>query len=130
MKYLVVDYGTKRIGIAVSDDTAALAFPLTTIAAGPQAAQALAEIARREGAAEVVLGESRNFKGEANAVMEDIAKFKVSLEAAGLVVVYEPEFMTSALAVREGETKDIDASAAAIILQSHQDRMKWRTDVE
>jgi molecular chaperone DnaK (HSP70) len=34
MKYLGIDYGTKRIGVAVSDDTGSIAFPLAVIPAG------------------------------------------------------------------------------------------------
>ena len=135
MKYLGIDYGTKRIGLATSDTGGSLAFPLTTVKAGPRALGEIVEILKKEGVESVVLGESRNFKGETNKVMEDIEQFKKDLEElAGLSVAYEAEFLTSAGAARQFEgdfgrgekpsQEKLDASAAAMILQSFLDRMK------
>jgi putative Holliday junction resolvase len=135
MKYLGIDYGTKRIGLATSDTGGSLAFPLTTIKAGPRALGEIVAIIKKEGVEAVVMGESRNFKGEPNAVMENIEQFKKDLEElAGLPVAYEAEFLTSAGAARQFEgdfgRKDkpsqekLDASAAAMILQSFLDRNK------
>lgn len=127
MKYLGIDYGTKRIGLATSDDTDTVAFPLTVVAAGPEAMGKIVEEIQKNKVEKIVLGESHNLKNEPNDVMEDIELFKKDLEElTQLPVVYEPEFMTSALASREGETKKgkLDASAAALILQSFLDRNK------
>jgi putative holliday junction resolvase len=123
MKYLGIDYGTKRIGVAVSDDNHTLAFPLAVVETGPNALTEIAELLEKNRAEKIVLGESRNFKNEPNPLQEDIEQFKKDLEElTKLSVVFEPEFMTSALAAREGETKNIDASAAALILQSYLDK--------
>jgi putative Holliday junction resolvase len=147
MKYLGIDYGTKRIGVAVSDDTGTLAFPLGLVASGEGALEEVLELARENGVETVVMGESRNFKGEANPLMEKIEKFKVALEAAGKKVILEPEYMTSAAAEhqhthshdahtgrptrKEAVSKEfLDSSAAALILQSFLDRRKQQTDVE
>lgn len=134
MKYLGIDYGTKRIGLATSDEEGKVAFPLTTIPAGPEALQKVDSLVHKQKVGKIVIGESRNYKNEPNLVMEDIEQFKKDLaELTGLEVVYEPEFMTSAMALRQAqdkrgerkeETKEIDASAAALILQSYLDRMK------
>jgi putative Holliday junction resolvase len=136
MKYLGIDYGTKRIGVAVSDETGSVAFPLTTIEAGPEALSQIATLIQEQGAGGVVLGESRNFKGEANLVMESIEQFKKDLEdLAGMPVVYEAEFFSSAAAARQytPEVKSrkenpsqekLDAAAAALILQNYLDRKK------
>ena len=135
MKYLGIDYGTKRIGLATSDTGGSLAFPLTTVKAGPRALEEIAQIIKKEGVKKIVLGESRNFKGEANKVMEDIEQFKKDIEElSGLPVAYEAEFLTSAGAARQFEgdfgrkekpSQDkLDASAAAMILQSYLDRNK------
>lgn len=136
MKYLGIDYGTKRIGVAVSDDTGSLAFPLTVIQAGREALGDVIALINKNEAEEIVLGESKNLKDGENAVMEDIAQFKKDLtELSQLPVHYESEFFTSALAARqfapEGKSRKenpsqekLDASAAAVILQSFLDRMK------
>lgn len=141
MRYLGIDYGTKRIGVAVSDDEGRVAFPLTTVAAGAKALSEVAELTKQHGAGKVVLGESRDFKGAANPVQEDIEQFKKDLEElSGLSVVYEQEFLTSAMAERQGTQprrpvsrprvgvpteasgEKLDAAAAALILQSYLDR--------
>lgn len=136
MKYLGIDYGTKKIGIAVSDETGSVAFPHSTVAAGKEALSRVAALIKEEGAESVVLGESRDYKGQPNAVMEDIEQFKKDLEElAGVPVAYEQEFLSSAAAARqyapeEGSRKanpaqdKLDAAAAALILQSYLDRKK------
>jgi len=123
MKYLGIDYGTKRIGIAVSDEGGRVAFPLAAVESGRSALSEIAELVKKNGAEKIIIGESRNFKNEPNAVMEDIEQFKKDLEELShLPVEYEPEFFTSAQAQREGESKRLDAAAAALILQSYLDR--------
>lgn len=136
MKYLGIDYGTKRIGVAVSDDTGSLAFPLATVKAGPQALSEVAALAKDNGAQALVIGESRDNAGKPNEVMEDIEQFAKDIgELTGLPVEYEREFFTSTMAARQfaPEQKSrkanpshatLDASAAALILQSYLDRNK------
>ncbi len=142
MRYLGIDYGTKRIGLALSDSEGKMAFPLSVIKNEKQAASLIAEICKKEAVNEIIVGESKDFKGEPNAVMEKIEKFKTELEKiTGLVVHYEPEYMTSAQAdrvhfqnpsisrksglnLRRPKVKNdkLDASAAALILQSYLDK--------
>src|SRR3990167_8315006 len=101
MKYLGIDYGTKRIGVAVSDEGGSMAFPLTTIEAGPKALETVILCVQKNHIEKIIIGESRNFKNEPNLVMEDIEQFKKDLaQLTQLPVEYEPEFMTSAAAGR------------------------------
>ncbi len=149
MKYIGIDYGTKRVGVALSDDTGSLAFPLGVISAGPHAtprraveyiSAQIVELASKECVSTVVVGESRDYSGQENAVMKQVKLFANALEASGLVVVYEQEFMTSVAAARQyapdGSRKEnlshdkLDSAAAAIILQSYLDRQKYRDSVE
>src|SRR3569623_914386 len=135
MKYLGIDYGTKRIGVAVSDDSGSIAFPLTVVAAGPKALEEVANIARVNNVEQIIVGESLDFKGEKNEVMEDIERFKSDIaELTGLPVSYEREFFSSAQAARQfapdGSRKKnpsqekLDAAAAALILQGYLDKKK------
>lgn len=125
MRILGVDYGEKRVGVAVSDEEGRMAFPKTVLPNGPELATVLRDTARESGISHVVIGESRDFKGEVNPVMEGIIKLKRSLEELGLVVSLEPEYMTSAQAERLQDKNDqLDASAAAIVLQSYLDRRR------
>lgn len=136
MKYLGIDYGTKRIGVAVSDDTGSLAFPLGVIKAGQGALEEVASLARENGVGMIVIGESRDNKGQANEVMENIEQFKKDIrELTGLPVEYEREYFTSTMAARQFAPTEksrkanpshanLDASAAALILQSYLDKNK------
>lgn len=125
MSYIGVDYGTKRVGIAVSDEGNVMAFPAEVV---PRAHALLhiTELVRDREAKGIVIGESKNFHNEDNAVMADIRKFADELrEKTGIEVIFEPEFMTSAGAKSAGASDEmLDASAAAIILQSFLDKRK------
>lgn len=128
MKYLGIDFGSKRVGLAISDDEGHLAFPLVVVPNDPNLVESIEKIIKEKNITVVVLGESKNFKGEPNKIMAEIEKFKKLLEEkTDLPIFLEPEFLTSFQAnqtSRElGGTQDsTDASAAAIILQSYLDR--------
>jgi RNase H-fold protein (predicted Holliday junction resolvase) len=72
------------------------------------------------------MGESKDLKGNDNDIAEEIRSFKKKLETKlDMEVIYEPEFYTSLQASRlQGEGAMLDASAAAIILQSYLDKYK------
>ncbi len=132
MKILGIDFGTKRIGLAVGESTSCLVFPLRTVDAEPVAAaiDAVLDAARSESATHFVVGvPHRLAKGEGPAGETEIlvAEFVEALKAkTDLTVDTEDERMTSALADRwrkmAGTKKakfDRDAAAAAAILESY-----------
>ena len=125
-KYLGIDFGSKRIGLAVSDELGNLAFPYRVLPNGADLIEKIMEIIRKENIESVVVGESKDFKGEANKIMVEIDKFKKEFESKSkLTVIFEPEFLTSVQAEKiQGKNEMQDASAAAIILQSYLDRLK------
>jgi len=124
MKYLGIDFGSKRIGLAVSDETGRLAFPHSVILNSKNILDEVSELIKKEKIDEIVIGESNNFTGEPNKIMAEIEKFKNEItEKTKLKVYFESEFMTSVQAKQiQGENLMHDASAAAIILQSFLDR--------
>ena len=129
MRYLGIDYGTKRIGIALSDEEGRIAYPKEVIPNSPKgehrsALDAVAIICRRETVGAIVMGESRDYSGAPNAIWDDARKFGEELaRTVEIPLFFEPEFLTSAQAERiQGKTPLLDASAAAIILQSYLDR--------
>jgi len=128
MKYLGIDYGTKRTGIALSDDSGAMAFPREVLAVTTEEklVEEIKKICTEEGVEELVLGESKNSQGEDNTVMQHIHPLKEALEKElSLPVHMELEFMTSMHAdVGQGRTALRDASAAALILQRYLDKQK------
>lgn len=119
-----IDYGTKRLGIALSDGDGKLAFPLLMIENREKTVEEIHRLCKENKIEIVVVGESINFKGQENPVMEEIKSFVLTLEKeTHLPVRLEPEFLTSAQASRvQGEHGKLDASAAALILQSYLDK--------
>lgn len=124
MRYLGIDFGSKRVGLAVSDETGQMAFPHAVIANDEKLIAEIDKIIEKEKIGEIVLGESKNFAGEPNKIMTEVEKFKKILtEKIKLKVNFESEFMTSQQAERiQGKNEMLDASAAAIILQSFLDK--------
>jgi putative Holliday junction resolvase len=123
MKLMGIDYGSKRVGIATSDDGEQFAMPLITINNSKNLLLEVVDIARKNNIKEIVMGESKNYKGQANAILPESLNFKMDLENEGFIVHLEPEFMTSANAERfQGKNDMLDASAAALILQSFLDK--------
>lgn len=134
MRALGIDFGEKRIGIAVSDAAGRLAVPLATLArrSDRAAVAQIAEIARREEVGRLVLGEPLDRDGGRGAQAERVRRFGTRLAAAtGLPLSYVDETLTSheaaarlraAGADRERRRRDIDAAAAQILLQEDLDR--------
>ena len=141
MKFLGIDYGTKRIGVAVSDASGVLAFPKEIILNDLNTFKRFGEIVKEERIEEFVIGESVDFSGKLNALSARIEVFILELrEKFGLPVHKQKEFLTSVEARRSKNGKResspaqahskikqiksgrIDASAAALILQRYLDR--------
>ena len=130
-----IDFGSKRIGVAVSDELNSLAFPLKVVSgagAGPTSAGGGAEkeildILKEKEIETVVIGHSVDLKGNDNEIMKGANVLVDKLKQEGFNVVFEPEMFSTVQATKiQGENKDVDASAAAIILQSYLDRIKFR----
>lgn len=125
MKYLGIDFGTKKIGLALSDEAGMMGFPHTTIPRTAQVVDEVAALMREKGVAAVVIGESRALDGSDNPVAVEARDFAGALNAAtGVPVHFEPETFTTQAArrypdgTRMAGSPDVDASAAALILTS------------
>lgn len=128
MRFLGIDYGHKRIGLAISDPSAALAFPHSTIQTSEHSPDEIADLCKKELINGIVIGDSKNFKGEDNTIMKEARLFAELLKVkTGLPVSFEPEIMSTIQAERlqgraDAQKNTIDASAAAVVLQSFLDR--------
>jgi putative Holliday junction resolvase len=134
-----LDVGERRIGVAVSDVTGTLARPVgvlqTSGLEGDAVDRAAAELARlaaeEDGLASLVVGLPRRLDGSPNDMTPRVQAFATALGARIAVpVVLQDERLTSReaesrLAIREKDwrarKKQIDAAAAAIILQDYLD---------
>lgn len=123
-KYLGIDYGTKKLGIAVSDDGGRIAFPKEVAPNDHLLLPRIEEICEKENIFEIVVGESKNLSGEPNPLQHKILDFVHTLEKrTELPVSLEPEYLTTRQALNiQGPNKMTDASAAALILQSFLDK--------
>jgi len=117
MRYLGIDYGEKRIGLAVSSE--GIAFPHGVFQNDDNFFATLIDFLSKERIGCVVVGDTRSFGGLANPVTKDVEKFVALLrEHIDLPVVSAPEAGSSIEASRyRGDTEKHDDSAAALILQ-------------
>ena len=125
MKYLCIDYGTKRIGLATAPSGSRMAFPLRVIPFTPTLVGDIARICIDEGVGAIVMGNSLNFQNQPNAIMKKILPFVEELKiATGLPVEFMNEVLSSQEAMHlQGDNSENDASAATIVLQSYLDKI-------
>jgi len=125
---LGIDFGTKRIGLAISRSGSSLAFPLSVIQNSSTFLVDICQIITNENITVVVIGESLNLQGQDNLIMKEIRVLQQNLNSNNpqVEVFLEPEQYSSAQAKRfQGKNTMTDASAAAVILQTWLDRQKF-----
>lgn len=135
-RYIGIDYGKKRTGIAVSDPLRIFASPLETVATA-NIIDYLKKYAQSETVIGFVVGYPVNMNGKPSEAAADIDTFLPRLRKAfpGIPVTLEDERFTSVLAHRamiDGGMKysdrrdknSVDRISAAIILQSFLDRLQ------
>jgi putative Holliday junction resolvase len=133
MRALGIDHGTKRIGIAISDELGIIAQPLEFIPAEPFAdfLRRLKEIIREKQVEQLVLGMPRNMDGSYGPAALKVQEFAAVLrDSVAVPLALWDERLTSAQAnrflieanVRRAQRKEkVDKTAAAILLQSYLD---------
>jgi len=126
---ICLDVGEKRIGVAVADPSIRIAVPFETVLVDGNEIEAIGEIVIREGAETIVVGYPRNQSGEATAQTNYVELFAERLAPLEVTVVFQDESLTSVLAeeqlksYKKPYTKaDIDAQAAAIILEDYMEQ--------
>ncbi len=129
-----IDYGSRRVGVALSDDAQMFAFPDGILENNDALMTSLAKRIEEEGVRTVVVGEADNPAGGANTIQRRIMIFAEALRiVTGREVELVSEAYTSAEARRaimerasEKSTKQVpvDAAAAAIMLQAYLDGKK------
>ena len=138
VRYLGVDYGRRRVGLALSDATGTLATPwrVVPVPSPPAALRDLTALIRQlaaedDGLAGVVIGMPRRLDGSPNEETPFVEQLAAQLRASvQLPVILQDERLSSReaesrLAVREKDWKKrktrLDAAAAAVILQDFLD---------
>jgi putative Holliday junction resolvase len=133
MRTLALDHGTKRIGVAVSDETKTIAQPLEYIPAEPLAdlLERLQTILTEKEIDLILIGMPRNMDGTYGPAAEKVQAFvEVLKTATNIPIKLWDERLTSTMAnrfliqgnVRRDKRKEkVDKTAAAILLQSYLD---------
>lgn len=133
MRILAIDYGSTRIGLALSDPTGTLARPLPFVPAKADAklARELAELAKKEEARLILLGLPRNMDGSSGEAAALVQAFAAILGAATPIsikliderlstVQASRQLQESGRNARQQRGK-IDSEAACVLLQGYLD---------
>jgi putative holliday junction resolvase len=133
MRILALDHGTRRIGLALSDELGIIAQPLEFIEAEPFAGvlRRLQTIMAEKEVALILVGLPRNMDGSYGPAALKVREFVAALQAAVTVPIetwderltsVQANRLLSQAAVRGGKRKGkVDQMAAAILLQSYLD---------
>ena len=130
---LGIDFGSKRVGLALSDRLNLIASPYKTLnyISEKELISQLKSIVYENNIEIFVLGLPINMKGEDTIQTKKVRNFKKLLSGLGLPVIYEDERLSSISAknslvlqnIKTGHNKEaIDRTAAAIILQQYLDK--------
>lgn len=126
MRKMGIDYGSKRVGIALSDEGGKMAFPNSVLPNDTKLKEAIIGLIDKEKVGEVVIGHSLDKEGKENKIHEAVEglMLDITLET-GVPVHLEPEQYTTQAALRlQGRNDKTDASAAALILDAYLQKTK------
>ncbi len=128
MRYLAIDHGTKRTGLAICDSGETIASPLAVIQGKKELLRKIAEVVETEHVEAVVLGLPLNMTGSESAQTKLVLKFAEQLKGYLHIPVHlqderlssfsAEEKLASAKFTKEKMRKRLDAVAAAEILEA------------
>lgn len=123
-KIVGIDYGTKRIGVAISDELGILARDVA-ILKPKELKTFLQKLIREELVIALVVGWPLNMSGEETAKTKEVAGFIDDLASLGIPIHKVDERLSSQMAEHMyGTNQPIDDVAASIILQNFLDKQK------
>ncbi|MGO9199484.1 MAG: Holliday junction resolvase RuvX [Limisphaerales bacterium] len=133
MRVLAIDHGSKRMGIALSDELKVIAQPLEYVAAEPPARclARLKELVQEKEVGLVLVGMPRNMDGSYGPAAAKVREFVTALQAAipapirtwdeRLTSVQANRLLIQGGVRRQRRKQKVDKMAAAILLQSYLD---------
>jgi putative Holliday junction resolvase len=132
-RILGIDYGAKRVGIAITDPLRIFAYGLTTIENNPKFWDNLLKLFVEYDVELIVLGYPLKESGERSSSTELIEKFKIELESKVKITIElvderysssiaKQQILESVTSKKKRRNKGlVDKNAAAIILQDYMD---------
>lgn len=134
-RFLGLDVGGKRIGVAISDEMGIIASPAAMVLRNSSSEREILGHVTRLGAVRVIVGLPVGMSGREGPQAKDVRDFVDSIAAGvGLPVEYWDERLTTSIAEkyliangsrRAKRKEQVDAVAAAIILQGYLDSRQW-----
>jgi putative holliday junction resolvase len=124
MRFLGIDYGTRRTGIALSDVDGSFAFPKEVLDTTQELPRRIAAIAKKEKVRAIVIGDTRSLAGEANEITADVEKFAQELASLTMLPIERAREAWSTFEAKRfapPSKQHDDSAAAAIILQRYLD---------
>jgi len=130
MKYLGLDWGMSKLGIAIGDDETRIASPAMTLHFHnlEEVKKKLTELIARDEVGKIVIGEPTGLQGQEK-ISAEFDAFKKIVASCGVEMVYEDERLTTKLAqvlkrdlAGSGKVED-DEIAAMAILQMHFEKL-------
>jgi len=136
---LAIDYGTKRIGLAIADEKLKIPLPLKPIIEKnqQQVLEKIANLCREKNVFQIVIGLPLSFEFEETSMCQEIKAFGEKLkQITGIKIIYENEVLTTEAAKKMRQTtsqlksrKDkpknhFDSQAASLILESYLRKVK------
>jgi putative Holliday junction resolvase len=143
VKYLAVDYGNKRTGLAVCDRNETMASPLSVIHEPSRVIQVISEVVEEERIEGIVIGLPLNMDDSEGFQAKRVREFgKLLSEKVGIPILFHDERLSSFSASEKLSTmsltwsrrkKRLDALAAAEILEGflqHKRDMAGKSDTQ
>jgi putative holliday junction resolvase len=126
MRKMGIDFGSKNVGVAFSDESGVMAFPYGVIPNNAKLFATVVKLIRDRQVQEIVIGHSVDKEGKANKIHQAVEAFMLDLTLElGIPIHLEPEQYSTQQAIRiQGKNSQTDAAAAAIILDSFITRKK------
>jgi len=124
MKYLGIDYGSKSVGLAISDDGGTISFPRAVVPNDEKLLQFVARLILEEKVGQVVVGDTRTVSGAVNPITERADAFineLAKMTAVPIERVWEAWSSIEASRYAPKGEEHNDAAAAAFILQRYFD---------
>ena len=125
MRRIGIDFGTKRVGISLSDENGTMAFPHGVFSNDGDLFKKVVALIEEKKVKEVVMGHSLDREGNPNKVHKAVESFITDLTLeTGIPIHLEPEQYTTQEAMRiQGKNTMTDAAAATIILNNYLSRV-------
>lgn len=134
-RMLGLDMGSMRIGVAISDESGIIASPLTMVLRAGPVVRDVQKLIRQYGAVRIVVGLPIGMSGREGPQAADVRAYTDQIAGElDLPFEYWDERMTTSIAhqylsasktKRNKRKQQVDAIAAAVMLQGYLDHLRW-----